>query len=48
MRSKLLEYIVWVILIIGWNFIFPNAKPITDVIMAIILKHIFDIIRYFK
>jgi hypothetical protein len=38
MKKKYLIYILWLILIILWNFIFPNVKPIYDVLAAIILS----------
>ena len=31
-------YIVWLIGVILWNFVTPNAEPIEDVVMAIILS----------
>ena len=31
-------YIIWLICIIIWNFGFPNATPIEDVIIAILLS----------
>ena len=31
-------YIIWLIGVILWNFTVPNAEPIEDVIMAIILS----------
>jgi hypothetical protein len=31
-------YIIWLIGIILWNFGFPNALPIEDVIVAILLS----------
>ena len=31
-------YIVWLIGVILWNFAVPNAEPIEDVAMAIILS----------
>ena len=30
-------YIIWLIGVIAWNFGFPNATPIADVIVAILL-----------
>tara|TARA_X000001036_G_C20686470_1_gene807800 strand:- start:2647 stop:2802 length:156 start_codon:yes stop_codon:yes gene_type:complete len=36
------KYFLWILSIIFWNFLFPNADPIFDVLMAILLKHIFD------
>ena len=31
-------YIIWFICVIIWNFGFPNATPIEDVIIAILLS----------
>ena len=31
-------YIIWLIGVIVWNFGFPNAAPIADVIVAILLS----------
>ena len=31
-------YLIWLICVILWNFGFPNAIPITDVIAAILLS----------
>ena len=33
-------YIIWLIGVILWNFGFPNALPIEDVIVAILLSFI--------
>lgn len=33
-------YIIWLIGVIAWNFGFPNATPIADVIMAILLSFV--------
>ena len=42
-------YIIWLIGVILWNFSFPDAQPIEDVIMAIILSFVSMIIKkYFK
>ena len=40
-----LKYLVWLLRVITWNYGFPGAMPIYDVGVAIILKHIFDIVR---
>ena len=32
------SFFIWLFLVIGWNFIFPNASPFLDVIMAILIK----------
>ena len=31
-------YIIWLIGVVLWNFGFPNATPIADVIIAILLS----------
>ena len=31
-------YIIWLIGVVAWNFGFPNALPIYDVILAILLS----------
>ena len=31
-------YIIWLVGVIIWNFGYPSAKPIEDVIVAIILS----------
>ncbi len=38
MKKKYIVYIIWLILVILWNFIFPNVKPIYDVLAAVILS----------
>jgi len=34
----MLIYIIWLVGVILWNFGFPNAPPIADVIVAVILS----------
>tara|TARA_B100000945_G_scaffold173073_1_gene138627 strand:- start:1082 stop:1228 length:147 start_codon:yes stop_codon:yes gene_type:complete len=38
MKNIYIVYIVWLILVILWNFIFPDAKPIYDVLAAVVLS----------
>ena len=33
-------YIIWLIGVIIWNFGFPNAPPVADVIAAILLSFV--------
>ena len=33
-------YIIWLIGVVFWNFGYPDAKPIEDVIAAIVLSFI--------
>jgi hypothetical protein len=42
-------YITWLIGVILWNFGFPEAKPIEDVIVAILLSFLsIGLKKYFK
>jgi len=42
-------YIIWLIGVILWNFGYPNAKPIEDVLAAIVLSFIsIGLKKYFK
>jgi len=31
-------YIIWLLLVITWNFLVPGAAPIEDVIVAVLLS----------
>jgi len=31
-------FVVWLILVIAWNFGYPNATPLEDVIIAVLLS----------
>jgi len=31
-------YIIWIILVIAWNFAVPGAEPIEDVAIAVLLS----------
>ena len=42
-------YIIWLIGVIVWNFGFPDALPIYDVILAILLSFLsIGLKKYFK
>jgi hypothetical protein len=42
-------YIIWLIGVVGWNFGFPDAIPIADVVAAILLSLLsIGLKRYFK
>jgi len=38
MNRKYIIYILWLILVVAWNFIFPHVTPIYDVLAAVILS----------
>tara|TARA_Y100001958_G_C20700110_1_gene206590 strand:- start:237 stop:377 length:141 start_codon:yes stop_codon:yes gene_type:complete len=42
-------YIIWLVGVILWNFVFPNAVPIADVIAAVLLSFLsIGLKKYFK
>ncbi len=43
--SKKINWIVWLVFIILWNYGFPKATPIQDVLVAVILSVFFIIIQ---
>ena len=42
---KKINWFAWLILVILWNYGFPNATPLQDVIVAVILSILFIIIQ---
>ena len=44
-NKKNINWIVWLILVILWNYAFPNATPLQDVLVAVILSILFMIIQ---
>ena len=43
--SKKINWLAWLVLVILWNFGFPNATPLQDVLIAVILSILFIIIQ---
>ena len=43
-----LNWLVWLILVILWNYGFPDATPLQDVIVAVILSLLFIIIKFMR
>jgi hypothetical protein len=44
-KQEITTWTIWLILIILWNFGYPEAKPIYDILVAVILSLIFNIIK---
>ena len=44
-KEKIVIWLAWLILVILWNYGYPEAKPIYDVLVAVILYIIFIIIK---
>ena len=45
---KKINWLAWLVLVILWNYGFPNATPLQDVIVAVILSILFIIIKMFQ
>ena len=43
-----INWFAWVVLIILWNYGFPKATPLQDVLVAVILSVLFIIIQKFQ
>ena len=42
------NWLAWLILVILWNFGFPEATPFQDVVVAVILSLLFIIIKIMR
>ena len=42
---KKINWLVWLALVILWNYGYPNASPLQDVLVAVILSILFTIIQ---
>ena len=42
---KKINWLAWLALVILWNYGFPNATPLQDVLVAVILSILFIIIQ---
>ena len=42
------NWLIWLILVILWNYGFPEATPLLDVIVAVILSLLFIIIKLMR
>ena len=45
---KKINWTAWLILVILWNYGFPNATPLQDVIVAVILSILFIIMKLMR
>ncbi len=42
---KKINWLAWLVLVILWNYGFPNASPLQDVLVAVFLSVLFIIIQ---
>jgi len=47
-KQEVFIWTIWLVLIIFWNFCYPEAKPIHDVLVAVLLSLIFILIKKIK
>ena len=31
-------FVIWLVMVIAWNFVYPEASPLEDVVIAVILS----------
>ena len=43
--NKKINWMAWLVLVILWNYGFPNATPLQDVLVAVFLSILFIIIQ---
>jgi len=44
-KKEIYFWLLWLVLVILWNYGFPTAKPFFDVLVAVILSLIFILIK---
>ncbi len=44
--TEKLSWLAWLILVIFWNYGFPEASPLQDVIVAVFLSLLFIIMKF--
>ena len=45
LKLKKINWLAWLVLVIIWNYGYPNATPLQDVSVAVILSILFIIIQ---
>jgi len=48
LKKNYLEWLIWLFLVILWNYGYPEATPFYDVLVAVILSLIFIIIKKYR
>ena len=43
--TKKISWLIWLILVILWNYCYPQATPFEDVLIAVLLSLFFMIIK---
>tara|TARA_S200000501_G_scaffold318822_1_gene312804 strand:- start:6 stop:155 length:150 start_codon:yes stop_codon:yes gene_type:complete len=48
LKRDYIEWLIWLFLVILWNYGFPEATPFYDVLVAVTLSLIFVIIKKYR
>ena len=40
MKSQMIKFSIWIVLVCAWNYGVPGAEPIYDVSMAVLLSFV--------
>ena len=48
LKRNYIEWLIWLFLVILWNYGYPEATPFYDVLVAVILSLIFVVIKKYK
>ena len=48
LKRNYIEWLIWLFLVILWNYEYPEATPFYDVLVAVILSLIFVVIKKFR
>tara|TARA_B110000240_G_C13209549_1_gene329787 strand:+ start:236 stop:400 length:165 start_codon:yes stop_codon:yes gene_type:complete len=47
-KQEIILWLIWLALVVFWNFGYPEAKPIYDILIAVFLSLIFILIKKIK
>tara|TARA_B100000780_G_scaffold28948_1_gene18325 strand:- start:1573 stop:1737 length:165 start_codon:yes stop_codon:yes gene_type:complete len=47
-NQEIIPWLIWLALVIFWNFGYPEAKPIYDISIAVVLSLVFILIKKIK
>jgi len=48
MKKEIIEWSLWLLLVVMWNFGYPKASPMEDVSVAVFLSLIFIYLKKIK
>ncbi len=48
LNKNIIEWFIWLFLVILWNYGYPEASPLYDVLVAVILSIIFITIKRYR